>query len=413
MSFIHKIPARARPTYYWDVRSQILEGVFIGACFQMLNFVAVRTVGITALQLTIITMFLHIGPFVSLIVPQLFRIKRKMQFILWTSLPARVLFILLAAVSDPLWFCIVAGGGLFLLRMYVPMHAAVLKSNYPDSHRATIFGHVRTYSLALSVITTLLAGQLLELNGQYFRPLFIVAGACGIFGTLLFYQIRERVPPGITAGSIAPIGQLWRILREDKIYARYQSIFALAGSTNLAGLPLFILYVEGELNANYLQISLVAGVLSNIVSVLTFHWWSRTMNRYPNPMLIRAILSFLWAFHPLCHAWASDMKMVYLATALFGFLIAGGEMNWLLGPLYFCGKEDAPAYTLIHSANTGLRGMFAPFAGFMLYRLLGFETTFYILAALFLIASALMFNLYRETRDLPRFQPAIPVTLRT
>ena len=404
MSFIRKIPFRARPAYFWYARSMILDGIFFGGAFEILNFVARKTIGISGFQLSFTQFFLYIGMFAGFFIPHIFQVRRKMPYIFWTSFPAKALFIVLAFISDPNWFFWISAVALFLAQMYIPMYAAVLKSSFPDSHRGTIVGHARSITLIGQIAASAIAGYLLDMGKGFLGLIFPAAALCGILSTVCFTRIRERTPQRTQENdALVTLSQLWHIMKNDRHFMRYQSAFALSGFANLAGLPLYVLYVVDVLKADYFQIAITVGIINNIVGALTLAWWGRLTDRHPNPMLIRTFLSLLWMLHPLCYAFASDMTLVYLGAVLYGFLQAGGYINWLLGSLYFCNEENTPVYTMLHACNNGLRGAIAPLVGYLLYRCFGFFITFFLLAGMMLLASILMFQLFLETRKLPRF----------
>ncbi|MGC9328024.1 MAG: MFS transporter, partial [Candidatus Hinthialibacter sp.] len=358
----------------------------------MLSFVARKTVGVSEFQLALILMAAFVGPLLSVFIPNLLKIHGKIQYILCMSIPCKVIFIALAWIHDPVWFCWIAAAGLFFIFTYIPMYAALLKSMYPTSLRGTIQGHVRFVSLAVTVAATLAAGFLLEMNGQYFRGIFILASLAGLFGTLLLTKIPEPLRGNEKGESIAPLRDIVETARSDRLYIGYEIAFFLGGFANLAGTPIYVLYIVDVLNADYRQIALAAGILIHLAGVLTLRWWGRALDRHPNPMLQRMLLHGIWLFHPLLYVWAWDMKLVYAASILLGFLFAGGKINFMLGCLYFSKTDhDAPVYTLIHHVFWGVRGILGPLFGYGLYRSFGFIPTFYILSCIMAISSFMMF----------------------
>ena len=409
MSFVASLPRRAQSAYYWDVRYMMLEGIFIGICFDMLGFVARKTIGISELQLVLIMVFVHIGPLFSFVMPHIIRTQRKISYILCMSIPCKVMFIFLAFGFSPLVFCCIAACGFFFMFMNVPMYAALLNNIYPDSHRGTISGHVRSYALVATVFTSLAAGKLLDINPNYYHFIFPFTAFCGLLGAYCLSQIHETISEhGANRNTLVSYKDLISILKSDKLFIRYEIASFISGLANLAGTPIYLLYVVDVLQANYLQIALTAGVIHNVVGVLTIRWWGRTLDRRPNPMWQRMVLTGIWILHPLLYAFAWDMKLVYLSSALIGFLFAGGKMNFMLGCLFFCKTDDdAPIYTSIHHFNWGIRGIIAPILGYGLYRWLGFHATFYILAVMMLISSLMMMQLFLYSRKLPRFNKTI------
>ena len=402
MSFIHSLPSRSRPTYYWYSRAMMLEGFFTGAAFEMVNFVARKTIGISEFQVTLYPFFMYLGMMMGFLFPQLFQVKSKMRFVFWTSVPCKLLFIVFSFMAQPSLFFTLSAAALFLSKMYVPMNVSVLKSNYPESLRGTIVGHLRTLELVCTLAGGILSGWVLNQHAGHFRWVFTLAAVGGIVGTCYFTRIREHGP--ILNRTLVSFAQMLEVLRKDHLYLRFQLQFSVSGIANLMAMPLYVLYIVDVLHANYWQIALASCVAYYLVSILTQRWWGRLTDRHPNPILMRAALSFLWGFHPLCYAWAGSMTMIYVAWAWFGFLMAGGQLNWMLSPLYFCSRDDAPVYTTIHTCFNGVRGILAPVLTYGCYRLLGFTYTFCLISCIMFLNAFMLYDLYIRTRNQIRME---------
>lgn len=402
MAFISSVPLLARPAYIWYLRAQMLEGVFIGAVFQMIQFVGRKTIGVGELEISLFNFFLSFGMFASFLVPTLLNLRSQKQYVLWTSVPSKIVFIFLALLTEPALFFAIASLAFVLLKMQDPMRTSLLKTNFPASHRFRIVSHVRMMEFLCMMVASTLAGILLDRDGDWFRVVFPVGCVIGITGTWMFVQLREEVEE--IPQKVISIRRFLRVMKEDKVYMKFQFLFSISGMANLMGLPLYVLYTVDVIQANYTEIAISKGVLYGIASMICMKWWGNLMDRYPNPILMRAILSLLWCLHPLCYAAAWDMTMIYVAEAWFGFIFAGGQLNWMLGPLFFCSDKDAPLYTTIHSFMNGLRGMIAPVMGYLLYIWIGFIPTFIVISIILLLNSISIYLLYIKTKDLERFQ---------
>jgi nitrogen fixation-related uncharacterized protein len=71
---------------------------------------------------------------------------------------------------------------------------------------------------------------------------------------------------------------------------------------------------------------------------------------------------------------------------------------WSIGSAYFCEKQQAGDYQSVHLSLTGLRAVFAPTSGVIIYELFGFFVTFMLAIAALLIAIILMFWSYRNDK---------------
>lgn len=378
----------------------MLEGVFTGAVFELLQFVARKTAGVSEFQITLYPFFVYLGMLLGFFAPHLFRVRDNVSYVAWTSVPCKLLFIALAFAAGPEWFYLLSALGMTLSKMYLPMNVAVLKSNVPGAVRGSLLGHARSLEMACAIAAASLVGGLLYLDELWYRAVFPAGAAAGLLGVWCFGRIRVRKRGN---GALASLPDLLLVLRNDWLFVKYQLLFSVSGIANLIGLPLYVLYIVDVLHANYIQIALCTGVIMNAASMLTLRWWGRVIDRHPNPFWQRAVLSLLWCAHPLMFALADGMGPVYLAYAWYGFLMAGGQMNWMLGPLYFCGGANAAAYTTIHTFFNGIRGMTAPLLAYALYRTVGFETAFCLISLVMLANGIMIYAVYMRVRALPRF----------
>jgi hypothetical protein len=73
----------------------------------------------------------------------------------------------------------------------------------------------------------------------------------------------------------------------------------------------------------------------------------------------------------------------------FGIFDAMMALLWYIGSSYFCRLEETGNYQAIHLFLTGVRGIFAPILGIVLYEWIGFTATF-IIAMLTLVIGILI-----------------------
>lgn len=403
MSFFQSIPFRARPAYVWYLRSQMLEGIFVGAVFQMIQIVGRKTIGVSEEMVILFSFFTSFGMFAVFIMPTLLNLRSQKQMIVWTSVPCKLLLASLALFTDPMIFFCIAALGLSLLKMQDPIRTSLLKTNLPATCRFRVVSHVRRMEFICFMTANFLAGYLMEWNGMWYRVIFPVSCLFSLAGTWMITQLREKLED--IPVKIISIRQFLGVMKTDKIYMQYQVLFSISGMVNLMGLPLYILYTVDVIEADFIEFSISRGILFGLASIISLTWWGRVMDRYPNPILMRAVLSLIWCLHPICYIAATDMTMIYIADAWFGFIFAGGQLNWMLGPLFFCNDREAPLYTTIHSFMNGIRGMIAPLLGIPLLALLGFIPTFILIAAVMFFNSIAIYWLYWKTKDLERFQP--------
>ena len=74
------------------------------------------------------------------------------------------------------------------------------------------------------------------------------------------------------------------------------------------------------------------------------------------------------------------------------------SLLWSIGSAYFCRSNEAGDYQSVRLSLTGLRAVFAPTSGVIIYELFGFFTTFMLAVGALLIAISLMFWSYRKDK---------------
>jgi hypothetical protein len=100
---------------------------------------------------------------------------------------------------------------------------------------------------------------------------------------------------------------------------------------------------------------------------------------------------------------SARIDCVYLALFLFSVAMAGVNLSWSLGSMHFAGNQDAATFQGIHVTMTGIRGLFAPSLGFLLYKFFGSVAVFAFSTIFFVTAGILML---RQDTGLTRPVPA-------
>jgi len=75
--------------------------------------------------------------------------------------------------------------------------------------------------------------------------------------------------------------------------------------------------------------------------------------------------------------------------------MSGITISWNLSSIYYAPSMEVANYQAVHITLTGVRGIFAPFIGYMILKLVSIEATFIVSSLFFLFAGAMML---RESR---------------
>jgi hypothetical protein len=177
--------------------------------------------------------------------------------------------------------------------------------------------------------------------------------------------------PGESTVPREPLPRLsaWRVLREDPPFARYLGWQFVLGVSNMMIEPAVVYAVSREMGAGYGTSIAVVTVVPNALSMLTLPLWAGWVDRM-HAAEFRAKHSWLWVVSQGVMgvgALTGSVFWVALARIVFGIARGGGNLAWSLGHNDFAHPDRAGLYMGVHATLTGLRGVFAPFLGMLLY----------------------------------------------
>lgn len=309
----------------------------------------------------------------------------------WARLAERVRTVpLLLALQAALVVCVAgvallprtALGGALLMTLLVAARLAigaivtvrslVWTRNYPRAVRARVTSRLAILSQAVMAATAALAGSVLDRHEAALPWLYAAGAAAGVLGVWSYTGVRLREPlrDDAAAGASAPerISAL-RMLREDPLYARYLGWQFLLGVSNMMIEPAVVYAVSREMGAGYgTSIALVV-VVPMVLSVATLPLWAGWVDRM-HAAEFRARHSWLWVISQGVMGIGTLLGSVFwigFGRVVFGIARGGGNLAWSLGHNDFAHPERAGLYMGVHATLTGLRGVFAPFLGMLLY----------------------------------------------
>jgi MFS family permease len=310
----------------------------------------------------------------------------------WARLAERVRTVpLLLALQAALVACVAgvallprtASGGALLMALLVAARLAigaivtvrslVWTRNYPRAVRARVTSRLAILSQAVMAATAALSGSVLDRHEAALPWLYAAGAAVGVLGVWSYTGVRLRGEPlndEAAAGATARRRiSAWRLLREDPLYARYLGWQFLLGVSNMMIEPAVVYAVSREMGAGYgTSIALVV-VVPTVLSVATLPLWAGWVDRM-HAAEFRARHSWLWVISQGAMGVGTLLGSVFwigFGRVVFGIARGGGNLAWSLGHNDFAHPERAGLYMGVHATLTGLRGVFAPFLGMLLY----------------------------------------------
>lgn len=351
----------------------LMEGGFIGV-------IADKIYGVPPWVLAVITAAPMFGNLSSYLWNALASARRKVPFIV--ALQAGVLCCLVViALSPPgpsgTWILV---GSLitsrFLIAGIITVRSVIWSLNYGRAVRARTTGRLQVITSLVMVLTSALAGALLDAEPGAFRMLYLTAALLSVAGIVAFSRVavigeaRQRVLERRVAEPRSGHRlSFLAILRNDPNYARYQLYQFLAGTANMLLEAPLIYLVSRQLQASYTASIGITLVIPFTVSLVTLPLWARYLDRV-HVAEFRARQSVFWVASQLVMwgaALAGSLAGLAIGRALLGVARGGGSLAWQLGHNDFAARDQLAAYMGVHVTLTGIRGAFAPFLGITLY----------------------------------------------
>ncbi len=252
----------------------------------------------------------------------------------------------------------------------VTVRSVVWTRNYPRAVRARITARLAILSQAAMAVMGALAGFALDRYPEALPFLFAFGAATGALGVFAYAGVRLGGDGGAVGTLPAPPRlSTWRVLREDPLFARYLGWQFLLGVSNMMIEPAVVYAVSREMGAGYGMSIAIVTVVPNLLSMVTLPLWASWVDRM-HAAEFRAKHSWLWVLSQGVMGLGTlsgSVVWIGFARVLFGIARGGGNLAWSLGHNDFAHPERAGLYMGVHATLTGLRGVFAPFLGMLLY----------------------------------------------
>ena len=301
-----------------------------------------------------------------------------------------------------------------LIAGIVTVRSVAWSLNYERGLRARATARLQTLSSLMLVLTTSVAGLILDAHPANFRWIYGAGAVLGCLGVWAFsgvtvlgekrHQVLER------RGQRDPSDRnaFFAILRADKRYARYQLHQFTSGAAAMMLEPPLVFLVSKQIGASYFASIGVVMLIPFLLNLATLPIWARYLDRV-HVAQFRAQQNALWVVGILVMflgAWQLSLLWLVLGRILTGITNGGGTLAWQLGHNDFAPREQLSAYMGIHVTLTGVRGAFAPFLGMALY--VGWDRMGWLPASsglgpwLFMISAALGLIAWRGFENLSR-----------
>lgn len=285
-----------------------------------------------------------------------------------------------------LWMLV---GGALLARCFLTgMIAArtdLWRGNYARDRRARTIGHVTLLASLIVGVTALALGAAMDFSPRAFAWVYGLSVVLGAAGIKVFSAVRWRgravqlnaerngaakpTGSGKSGDRGATLAAMTDVLRRDPMYRRFMAAQFMLGMPQLAAIPVFILAIKDVFGSNYTASLLLTQTLPVIVPVVVIPLWAPLLDRL-HIVRFRSWHSWVFVLANVLMFAAFRLEnepLLYASRIVLGVATGGGMLAWELGHHDFARREQATIYMGVHVFLTGVRGVFSPFLGTMLY----------------------------------------------
>lgn len=383
-SIYDELPVSVRPTYFYNVRSAMLNGVALGIG-GMCDNIAAKLLHATSWQLALMSSLSGAGMILAFFWGGFAHRRRKMPFVFWPWVTSSVIYFLLGLVDQATGFCLLVGTMGFVGQAGAPAVAGIISSNYPSRLRGMITGFTRRWHMLIAALVGFAGAEAVErystsMPGLY-KAILPIAGLCSLAAALIFLRIRVRGEGHLEEEDAEPAPfrpfEPFKVLARDSRFRTYMIDFFIFGLANLLLSPITPVVLDTDLGANFRQMQWTTFVIPTVLGILTVGLWGRVLDR-SNPIVMRGWMNITWALLPLSYYFAffipheglrlgpwviQPVMLVWVGAFFQGVVAAGQGLVWTLGAMYFAKKEDVPLYQGVHIGLTGLRALGGSFLG--------------------------------------------------
>lgn len=402
------LPEAVRRPAHIDLIAASCFGVFIAACLSFLP-VVLRRLGATTEMLALYIAFNYVGLLISPLGMRVLKRVPTLEFavVSWTIGRGSLVLALFAqraewllALTCVFWVC---------ESLPAPAYTRIMTSVYPREYRGRAMSGVRIGMALVIVLTTPLAGAMLDRVGS--PIVFSIVALFGIAAALLFQSMPyvDAPAPALAADAPRKHSGLWRVLRADRTFALYLGTLVCYGLGGVMGAALYPVVQVNRLGLSYTDI----GTLSLVQSVFWlagYAFWGRVLDK-------RGAIWVLWvnmglvAVVTATYIFADSIWTLLPAFIAQGLVQGGFELGATNANIELTRGEQVLEYAVLQNIAIGARGIVAPLIGSALVAAGVADTTVFTLATvLVLISLAMMVPVYAAAGGASRGHVARPAS---
>lgn len=403
------------PVEQQTARLLLWSALFNGAILslnQTQDIISRKALQATAVQLTIMAMIWPVSNFLSIWWGRMFeRSRHKSHYLIAVGVFGRLSLLYGLWLTGMNEFMLMMGLMFSFNSLLIPAQNSIYQRNINPGRRAKIYGYTMSLSMLVAITFSLLAGRLLDINENNFRLILAFTAVAGFTASILlaFIKIQEPVkqipyPPLYWKDAVKdPIKKALALLKENKPFTSFERSFSIYGMGFIIMIPALPIFLVDWLGLTYTGNFLAKGIISQIPMLLLSPYLGKWHDKLHPFRFICIFFGILALFPILIIISALTLKLhllsviiVYFAFMIFGIAMAGVNIAWNMGSIFFAGNDDAGVYQSVHVTMTGIRGILAPVLGLLLLKTLGLISVFAVAACFLTTASIISWKDYKR-----------------
>lgn len=383
---------------------------FVMSSFQVQDVIAKKALHAFDWQITILVMLWPLSNLFSIWWGKILEHSAQLsKYYILTGLVGRLVLILMLWVTNVYQYLAILILVFSFNAFISPAQNTILQTNVSKQNRGNMFGYSASIITLVAVISSYVAGKLLDINEHWFRYFFSIVGVFGMLHAIFMSRIKiaknhspQKAFLSLREVMVKPIQRGLEVLKNNRDFAIFQRNYFIYGIAFMILLPAIPKYLVDYLHMDYSQTFLAKGILSQIC-ILFLAPMAGSFFDKRNPADFTSLTYLIMSFYPLLLLISSYFLgasfvnlIVYLAFFIYSIAMSGIVISWNISSIYFAQDEDVSMYQSVHVTLTGLRGIIAPFGGLVIMELIGVKAVFGFSTILFLIASCLNLRLYNQ-----------------
>lgn len=406
------LPFHARHTYHFHLLFALLmaatDGILANA-FLM----ALKELAAIDWHLTIPRVISGVGMIATLWIGSWIACRPKMPFVQYMGMILTVCCFAMAVSTTAFTFLGLLGIGQTCMYMRLPALGAIIRLNYPATHRGLVTGEIRKWCSIVFLASTLGTAVILNWAGNnshlLIRAFVLLAGMLSLFSLLVIKRIHVREStasqearalvqsPALKKILLEPYTHAVQVLLNDHRFRHYLAGFCFFIFSSLLCMSFVPAILMHELHFSYLGAAILLDVIPSVVSFLSTRSIGKWLDNH-NPIRGWIFIRTGWGLDLFLLSMVSVVSTTSLQIALViciiarvsrGFVMGGCVILWTeIAENYFAPLTATTQYMGIKTFFWGMIRITAPTAGALLLSVSS-RTTVFLVGGVGVLLSAL------------------------